>query len=175
MSNKDEKEKSAHNEKKEKFVKVSALLFNQGRYLTTQAKWVYATLRSFTNNETDLTFPSYNKIQERSNLNRVAVANALEELEKFHWIKRENRFKQTNNYIMSPPIRRNADGTEAEDQTCPTKEEAAKWKNNLRNKRNPTGRKVLFITQKTEQSNNPESKDGEKIFYIKEDDNDEPF
>ncbi len=42
-----------------KFVGIPQKLFHLGRYLTPEAKWIYATLCSFTNNKTEKTFPSY--------------------------------------------------------------------------------------------------------------------
>jgi hypothetical protein len=122
------------------FVVVRMELFNQGRYLTPHAKWVYATLRSFTNNETDRTFPSYDKIEERSGLNRPAISRALQELEHFYWIEKQKNFGRSTNYILRKPILTHPDGRMLEDQTCPTKSEAAKWKEAVRAERN--GREV---------------------------------
>lgn len=112
-------------------------LFWQGRYLTANAKWVYATLRSFKNNDTGKTFPSYDAIVERSGLSRPKVAEGLRELEKFSWIAKSKRFSKSTNYNLSYPAvwQDKSQGVLTPDQTCPTKEQASTWANRLRSER----------------------------------------
>src|SRR4051812_47136649 len=90
-------------DKNERFVKVPLEIFLGGRYLTVQAKWTYAALRSFTNNKTLLTFPGYDKLMERSGLSRNAVSKALAELEEFHWITKKKKFGKSNGYTFTFP------------------------------------------------------------------------
>jgi DNA-binding transcriptional regulator GbsR (MarR family) len=119
------------------WTKLENRLFWQGRYLTANAKWIYATLRSFMNNDTGRTFPSYDAIVERSGLSRPKVAEGLRELEYFNWIAKHKRFSKSTNYTVSYPIRflDKSKGLLHPDQTSPTKEEAVAWASELREKR----------------------------------------
>ncbi len=90
-------------EKLGKFVAIPLRLMTHGQYLTPEAKWLYATLRSFTNNKTDRTFPGYEKIIQRSGLNRNSVAKALKELEHFHWIGKTKNFGKSSDYKLYNP------------------------------------------------------------------------
>lgn len=122
------------------FTKADNRLFWQGVHLTSDAKWVYLTLVSFRNSKTKATFPSYDKLMERSGLTRVRVSRAIAELEHFHWIGKEKRFNESNRYDLTYPERyvNNALGEQvglADDQTCPTKVEAEQWANRRKRKR----------------------------------------
>lgn len=117
-------------------------MFKRGRFLTPEAKWIYATLRSFTNNDSDKTFPSYSKIEERSGLNRMAISRALRELEHFHWIRKTKKFSKSTDYFLSYPTVQLPDGTLAPDQTCPTKADAAAWNKFLREERKAAKRRT---------------------------------
>lgn len=117
-----------------KFAKLPMELFYEGRYLTQKAKWVYATLVSFKNNKTGATFPSYEKIMERSGINRKGdITDALNELERFGWIDRTRRFGQSNDYLVECPVVTLEDGTTFR-PIRPTPVEAENWKNSLRKK-----------------------------------------
>lgn len=125
---------------KESFTMIDNRIFSQGRYLSIDAKWLYATLLSFRNTETQETFPGYAKITERSGLKKQRIADALKELEQFHWISRERRgFNKSNSYALHYPVRWDvsSDGERSlsNDQTCPTYAEAEDWKNKTSRKR----------------------------------------
>ena len=85
------------------FVQVPFELFENGVYLSERAKVVYITLISFRNNKNSKTYPSYQKIMERSGLNKDQVAAALNELEYFGWIERKKGFQSVNNYTLMYP------------------------------------------------------------------------
>jgi hypothetical protein len=122
------------------FTKADNRLFWQGVHLTVDAKWVYLTLVSFRHSKTKATFPSYDKIIERSGLTRVRVSRGIAELEHFLWIGKEKRFNGSNRYELTFPIRyklspRGEKEGLADDQTCPTKFEAEQWANRHKRKR----------------------------------------
>src|ERR1051326_4217935 len=102
------------------FTKVENYIFQEGRYLTPNAKLVYIVLCSFRNNKTGKTFPSYGKIMEKSGLGRNKVADALYELERFYWITRKKVFIGGNHYSLQYPwnVQRGLS------RECPTKDEA---------------------------------------------------
>jgi hypothetical protein len=85
------------------FTKVDNYIFEEGRYLTPNAKLVYIVLLSFRNNKTGKTFPSYDKIMAKSGLSRNKVAAALNELEYFLWISRKKVFIGGNHYYVAYP------------------------------------------------------------------------
>lgn len=110
------------------FTRVDNYLFEQGRYLTPEAKLVYVVLCSYRNNKTGKTFPSYEKIQERSGLGRNKIAAALRELEYFYWISRNKAFTSSNHYYLSNPV----DTEYKQPAECPTKEAAMKYAKEVR-------------------------------------------
>lgn len=114
-----------------KFTGVTNLLFSLGVHLTPQAKWIYTTLSSFRNSGTGRTYPSYEKIMERSGMSRNAVAKGLKELENFHWVTKQKNFGKSTNYNISSPVW--VDGNC--DLPIPTKEMASDWKKNQSLKR----------------------------------------
>lgn len=85
------------------FTKVENYLFEEGKYLTPAAKLVYVVLRSFRNNKSGRTCPSYEKIMVRSGLSRNKVADALHELEYFSWMSRKKVFIGGNHYDFLYP------------------------------------------------------------------------
>lgn len=116
------------------FTKADNRLFWQGRYLTTNAKWIHVTLQSFENSETGATFPSYDAIVARTNLRREKIAEGLRELERFYWITKRKKFSKSTHYYVNYPTRwqDKSQGLLAPDQTCPTKQEAAEWAKKIR-------------------------------------------
>ena len=130
------------------FTKADNRLFWQGVHLTVDAKWVYVTLVSFRNSKTNATFPSYDKIMERSGLTRVRVARAIAELEHFDWIAKNKRFNGSTHYHVSYPnvYKVGSNGERvglSDDQTCPTKDEAERWA-----KRHKRQRTTVFLAPK---------------------------
>jgi hypothetical protein len=110
------------------FVMVPDRLFNSGRNLTTSAKWLYATLRSFANNHDGGIFPSYKAIMQRGGLTKNAVAKGLAELEHFGWIVRDKNKGKSNHYILYCPFHTNSEtGEDIKDQYYPTEEMAIEW------------------------------------------------
>jgi hypothetical protein len=136
------KDKPRNKKKIDNFVMVPYRLLTQGRYLTPEAKLVYTVLKSFENNKTKRIFPSYDKIQERSGLTRVAISKALRELKEYCWLDLKKNFGKSTDYVFTFPVLE-LNGLLLEDQTCPTKTEAKQWKEFLRkersNKRNDNG------------------------------------
>ncbi len=104
------------------FVRVPTFLFEDGEYLTPDAKLIYIVLLSFTNNKTGKTFPSYEKIMMRSRMGRNKLAAALNELEHFLWITRKKVFIGGNHYKLDRPHNKN--GTPV---FWPTKEAAQRY------------------------------------------------
>lgn len=117
------------------WTQVDNRLFWQGRYLTSDAKWVYATIRSFMNNDTGKMFPSYDAILERSGMTKPRLAAAQRELEHFYWITKRKRFSKSTIYKLSFPARVRPDKSLVADQTVPTKAEAVAWAMRLREER----------------------------------------
>lgn len=115
-------------ERTDKFVMVSFDLLERGRFLTVAAKWLYVVLRSFRNEKTGATFPTYEKIMRRGGLSRNAVAKGLAELEHFGWIERvKTEGKRTLSYKFSYPTLVNENNEEFGDQTFPTQKNASEW------------------------------------------------
>lgn len=101
-----------------KFTRIPNALFERGSYLTVKAKLVYVALCSFRNNKTGATFPSYNKIKERSGLTRNEdITKAITELGQFGWLEKNRRFNKSNDYKLVIPV-----------EVRPTKEDAKCWK-----------------------------------------------
>lgn len=49
--------------------------------LSAHARWLFVVLRSYTNSESDYSFPSYDTLQERTRFRRAAISGALKELQ----------------------------------------------------------------------------------------------
>lgn len=116
------------------FTKADNRLFWQGRYLTTNAKWIHVTLQSFENSETGATFPSYDAIVARTNLRREKIAEGLRELERFCWITKRKKFSKSTHYYVTHPVRYE-DKVQTilmADQTYPTKEQTVTWAKKIR-------------------------------------------
>lgn len=114
-----------------KFAKVPMELFYEGRHLSLEAKWVYATLVSFKNNKTGKTFPSYEAIMKRSGITRrQTIADALKELEHFNWIIRRKKVGKSNSYFVGEcPVERTTDAFALNFRPLrPTQAEAESWK-----------------------------------------------
>lgn len=134
------------------FTKVENKLFFRGRYLSQDARWVYVTLCHFRNGKTQLCNPNLDTLMERTDLRREDLCNALSELEHFHWIgKKPKRFGGSTSYTIGWPVVPEYDGGErvglAADQTRPTKEEADRWQQWLKDKK-PKKRKWSDIVNK---------------------------
>lgn len=108
--------------------RIPNVLFSRGRYLTPQAKWIYATLQSFWNYDSGQIFPSYPKIMERSGLTRPAISKALKELEHFGWIIKQRRFSKSTDYDLVDPELSIESRTDKEWYCCPTKQQAVDWR-----------------------------------------------
>ncbi len=118
--------------KDQPFVRVTSLLLTRGRYLTPKAKLVFIALRSFKSNSEDFAWPSFKKIEERSNLTKPTVAAALDELERFGWIERlKSKNRGSNRYrFMYPAFCVDSSGSqevEGADQTFPSQEQATAY------------------------------------------------
>lgn len=129
----------------EAFTKIENRIFTQGRFLTSDAKVAYMTLKSFQNSESGLCFPSYDKIIERSNLSRPKLSLALAELEQFRWIKKTKRFSGSTHYELTHPLVYLLDAYGIRvgirpDQTCPTGSEADEWRRQMKAKRRKPGK-----------------------------------
>lgn len=110
-----------------KFARVPMELFYEGRHLSPEAKWVYATLVSFKNNKTGKTFPSYESIMRRSGITRrQTISDALKELEHFGWITRRKKVGKSTSYSVGEP-EKPLDDVKFK-PLRPTEAEAAEWK-----------------------------------------------
>jgi hypothetical protein len=127
-------------ERMSKFVMLSLDLIDQGKYLTTNAKWVYVIVRSFKFTDKSRAFPTYETIMKRGNFNRNQVANALSELVHFGWLRRVKARtvksqRLRNTYEFYYPLTLNKEtGEELPDQPCPSKQMADEWKKARREK-----------------------------------------
>ncbi len=134
------------------YTKIINRLFSQGRHLTPQAKWLYATLQSFWNEKTERIFPSYKSIEKRSGLTRPAISKALKELEYFRWVIKRKHFSKSTDYELVYPKLINEKSGMSEDQTYPTKEQAVHWKKaeakNRLDSRKKSRRKKIWETNK---------------------------
>jgi hypothetical protein len=113
------------------FTKVSNRLFSQGRFLTAEAKVLYITLLSYRNEVTLDCFPSYEKISERSNLSRPAIAKAIAELERFGWIDKWRRYNKSTEYFIQWPGGKD----DVLGEPCPSKAQAEQWRRERSRKR----------------------------------------
>lgn len=86
--------------RKTKFVMIPRKLAEDTN-LTHREKIVYMTLCLYTNNESKKSFPSINTIADKAGYSRSSLVRALNELELYGYIKKENRYlgkqKQTSN------------------------------------------------------------------------------
>jgi hypothetical protein len=107
-----------------RFVLVPTTFIERGVNLTAKAKVMFLVLRSFTNEETDKTFPAYPAIMARAGRGfnrREDVADALGELVEFGWLQRKRNFGKSNDYCLTKPPR-----------LSPTQEEADRWEAAIR-------------------------------------------
>lgn len=103
--------------------------------LTVPAKWLYATLWSFANNNHGGIYPSYKTIMRRSGLKNNAIAKALAELEHFKWIVRDKTKSKGNDYVLFCPLHSNSEtGEEVKDQYYPTEDMAIEWASRKRSR-----------------------------------------
>lgn len=82
-------------------------LYERGKYLSADAKLVYIVLISFKRDANGLCCPSYESLMERTSLSRDRLRKALNELDRFGWIKRMNIVGSSNHYeVVQPPVRK---------------------------------------------------------------------
>jgi hypothetical protein len=141
-----------------KFTKVTNLLFTQGRYLSSDAKWIHVVLAGFICQKPKKTDPSYEEIIERAEMTRTRVARALAELERFLWIKKKRDFGKSTEYTLTVPKRwcncQKKEGKHlAEDQTSPTGLEAIRWNLKKREERTRNSKINTFFYRQKRSSN----------------------
>lgn len=119
-----------------RFVAVPYEFIERGVNLTAKARVMFLVLRSFTNETTDKTFPAYNAIKARAGhgfRRQEDVADALNELERFGWMRRKRNGARSNDYELTKPR-----------TVSPTPEEAKQWKTAIlernRKRRGKSGR-----------------------------------
>lgn len=121
------------------WTEIENRIFTQGRFLSSDAKVIYSTLKSFQNGTTGLCFPAYPAIMERSGMTRPRVADALRELKRFNWLSAKERFGGSSYYKFHTPfvyqLDENKNRISFHDQTCPTKAQAKEWSKGLRTRR----------------------------------------
>jgi hypothetical protein len=107
-----------------RYIIVPCEFQERGINLTPKAKVMFLVLRSFTNESTDKTFPSYTAIKVRAGRGfnrREDVSDALAKLEEFGWLQRKRNFGKSNDYYLTKPPR-----------LSPTPEEADRWEAAIR-------------------------------------------
>ena len=142
------------------FTKVENYLFEEGKYLTGDAKLVYVVLCSFRNNKSGRIYPSYEKIVDRSGICRNRVAAALNELEAFRWMTRKKAFKGGNQYDLWYPWNVKPDLP----KEWPTKEEAKHYDKMIRERKPRYGTKP-WDEEDVEEYDEPEELDDDDVPY----------
>jgi hypothetical protein len=140
------------------FTRVDNYIFEEGKYLTPEAKLVYVVLCSYRNNKTGKTFPSYDKIMARSGLGKNKVAAALNELHAFSWIRRRKVFIGGNHYELLYPWNVQP-GLPRE---WPTKEEAKEYARMVRERKPRYGTKS-WDKEDVEEYDEPEELDDDDV------------
>ena len=106
-----------------------------GTHLSHEAYRLYGALLDFRNSGTGRCYPAREKLIKRSALSERHYRKALAELVYFGWVQVTRHMNKTNDYTVCYVARRYSDGTMNEDQTCPTKDEAAAYKRSLSQRR----------------------------------------
>jgi hypothetical protein len=115
-------------EKKNDSVRVPSELFERGRHLSSPAKWLYITLKSFAVDDAGRISASYRQLRRKSGLTHSSVAKRLDELECFGWLERTKSPGLPNGYILTCPSLRNPiTRKEVGDQIYPTEKLAEAW------------------------------------------------
>lgn len=86
------------------FVAIPHSFIKGARELSFHARWLFVTLRFYTNGESGKAFPSYDRIQQMTGMRREMIAKSIRELEEAGWLTRQKRFNSSTLYeIMRPP------------------------------------------------------------------------
>lgn len=85
------------------FVAIPHSFVKHTRSLSFHARWLFVALRFYTNGESGLAFPSYDKIQELTGMRREMISKSIKELERSGWLKRKKRFNNSTLYELLMP------------------------------------------------------------------------
>ncbi|MDQ4121964.1 MAG: helix-turn-helix domain-containing protein [Acidobacteriota bacterium] len=146
-----------------RFIQVYYNFFERGVYLSPAAKLVYITLKSFENAVSKKIFPTQEKIQEKSNLSKNAVTQALKELEYFGWIKTTKICGRATRYKLLTPINP-MEKFEEKIYPIPSRESADRWRKSQRINKS---RNRKTFAEKFEEKKQSESKyEEEKVSQV---------
>lgn len=89
------------------FVAIPHSFVKNARGLSFHARWLFVTLRFYTNGESGLAFPSYDTIHKLTGMRREMIAKSIGELERAGWLNRQKRFNSSTLYeiVMPRPTR----------------------------------------------------------------------
>jgi hypothetical protein len=85
------------------FVAIPHSFVKYARGLSFHARWLFVTLRFYTNGKSGLAFPSYDKIKELTGMRREMIAKSIRELERSGWLRRKKRFNNSTLYELLMP------------------------------------------------------------------------
>jgi hypothetical protein len=85
------------------FVTIPHSFINESRELSFHARWLFVTLRYYTNGKMGVAFPSYGTIQKLTRMRREKIASSIRELEKAGWLERKRRFNKSTFYRLLIP------------------------------------------------------------------------
>jgi len=85
------------------FVSVPTEFTKNSRSLTDQGRWLFVLLREYTNSESQVAFPSYDTIFERTGWARKTISKAISDLVTHGWLTYEKSFGGVNNYTLIKP------------------------------------------------------------------------
>lgn len=111
------------------FILVPKAFYEASKNMSLSARWLFIALRSHADNDTDVAFPSYEKLREETGLSFSTIATATRELMASGWLERSKRFNGNNRYTLlypsSPP---NSEGLQ-KSKASPPKIEGQSSKN----------------------------------------------
>lgn len=85
------------------FVAIPHSFVKNTRGLSFHARWLFVVLRFYTNGESGLAFPSYDRIQQLTGMRREKIAKSIRELEEVGWLRRQKRFNSSTLYEIIMP------------------------------------------------------------------------
>lgn len=90
------------------FITIPFSFIREAKELSFHARWLFVTLRFYTNRQSGNAFPSYETIQELTGMRREMIAKSIRELADKGWLTKRRRFSRSNLYTLNiPPLSAN--------------------------------------------------------------------
>jgi len=85
------------------FITLPFSFIRESKELSLHARWLFVTLRFYTNGKSGVAFPSYETIKELTGMRRQKIADSIRELEGKGWLTKRKRFGKSNLYTLNIP------------------------------------------------------------------------